>query len=100
MQTTRARRPWLWIPSLYFAEALPYVLVMILAGTIYKDFGISNAEIAFYTSSLYLPWVIKPLWSPFVDMFGTKRVWVLGLQLLLGAALGALALTTHLPAFF
>ena len=100
MQSKQARHPWLWVPSLYFGQALPYVVVMTLSVAMYKDLGVSNAEIAFYTSLLYLPWVIKPLWSPFVDMFRTKRWWIVGLQLLMGAALGAVALTLHLPAFF
>ena len=68
MQTPNARNPWTWIPTLYFGQAIPYVVVMVLAVVIYKDFGISNDDIAFYTSWLYLPWVIKPFWSPFIDM--------------------------------
>jgi PAT family beta-lactamase induction signal transducer AmpG len=64
------------VPSLYFAQAIPYVVVMSLSVIMYKDMGISNTDIAFYTSLLYLPWVIKPLWSPVVDMFGTKRGWI------------------------
>ncbi len=100
MQTTQARNPWTWVPSLYFGEAIPYVLVMTLSVVMYKDYGISNTDIALYTSWLYLPWVIKPLWSPFVDMFSTKRTWVVTLQLALGAALGALAFSAHLPGFF
>ena len=67
--------PWGWVPTLYFAQAIPYVVVMSLSVIMYKDMGISNSDIAFYTSLLYLPWVIKPLWSPIVDMFGTKRRW-------------------------
>ena len=100
MQSKQARHPWLWIPSLYFGQALPYVVVMTLSVAMYKDLGVSNPDITFYTSLLYLPWVIKPLWSPFVDMFRTKRWWIVVLQLLMGAALGAVALTLHLPAFF
>jgi MFS transporter, PAT family, beta-lactamase induction signal transducer AmpG len=100
MQKAQEKSPWLWVPSLYFGQAIPYVVVMTLAVIMYKDFGISNAEIALYTSWLYLPWVIKPLWSPVVDMVGTKRSWTVSLQLAIAAALGAAALTTHLPAFF
>ncbi|MDB5916953.1 MAG: beta-lactamase [Massilia sp.] len=92
--------PWLWVPSLYFGQAIPYVVVMMLSVIMYKANGISNTDIALYTSWLYLPWVIKPLWSPFVDMFRTKRFWIVGLQLVIGAALGLVALTTHLPSFF
>ncbi len=62
------RNPWSWIPTLYFAEGLPYVAVMTVSVIMYKRFGLSNTEIALYTSWLYLPWVIKPFWSPFVDI--------------------------------
>jgi PAT family beta-lactamase induction signal transducer AmpG len=98
--TSQERSPWLWVPSLYFGQAVPYFVVLTLSVVMYKVNGISNTDIALYTSWLYLPWVIKPLWSPFVDMFRTKRWWIVGLQLVIGAALALVALTTHLPAFF
>ncbi len=100
MQTTQAKSPWLWIPSLYFAQAIPYVVVMSLSVIMYKDMGVSNSDIAFYTSLLYLPWVIKPLWSPIVDMFGTKRRWTVLLQLAVAASLVAVGMSLHLPNFF
>jgi PAT family beta-lactamase induction signal transducer AmpG len=100
MQKPDASNPWSWIPTLYFGQAIPYVVVMVLSVVIYKDFGISNTDIAFYTSWLYLPWVIKPLWSPFIDMFRTKRWWTVSMQFIIGAALASVALTTHLPTFF
>lgn len=100
MQTSPTRNPWSWVPTLYFGQAIPYVVVMSLSVIMYKDMGISNTDIAFYTSLLYLPWVIKPLWSPLVDMFGTKRGWTVTLQLVLAASLGAVGATLHLPAFF
>ncbi|WP_426174618.1 MFS transporter [Massilia sp. TWR1-2-2] len=93
-------RPWAWIPSLYFSQSIPYVIVMMLSVVMYKDLGISNTDIALYTSWLYLPWVIKPLWSPVVDMFRTKRWWIVGLQLVIGASLAMVALTMRLPGFF
>lgn len=89
-------RPWAWIPSLYYASGLPYVVVMSVSVILYKRLGISNTDIALYTSWLYLPWVIKPLWSPLVDILKTKRSWILAMQLLIGAGLGGVALT--LPA--
>ncbi|MGI4846102.1 MAG: MFS transporter [Janthinobacterium lividum] len=92
--------PWSWIPSLYFSQAIPYVVVMSLSVIMYKDMGVSNSDIAFYTSLLYLPWVIKPLWSPIVDMFGTKRRWTVLLQLGVAASLVAVGLSLHLPNFF
>ncbi len=85
--------PWTWIPSLYFAEGIPYVAVMTISVILYKQMGLSNADITFYTSWLYLPWVIKPLWSPLVDLVKTKRWWILVMQLLIGAALGGVAFT-------
>jgi PAT family beta-lactamase induction signal transducer AmpG len=98
-QTTRANSPWLWVPSLYFGQAIPYVVVMTLSVIMYKDMGIANSDITFYTSLLYLPWVIKPLWSPLVDMFGTKRGWTVALQLLVAAGLAGVGMVLHLPAF-
>ena len=87
------KNPWLWVPTLYFAEGIPYVAVMTIALVLYKQLGLSNAEITFYTSWLYLPWVIKPLWSPFIDLIKTKRWWITSMQLLIGAALGGVAFT-------
>jgi PAT family beta-lactamase induction signal transducer AmpG len=62
-----SRSPWFWIPTLYVAEGMPYALAMSVSVVLYKNLGVSNTDIAFYTSWLYLPWVIKPLWSPVVD---------------------------------
>ena len=94
------RNPWAWIPTLYFAEGIPYVVVMTVAVIMFKRFGISNTDIALYTSWLYLPWVIKPLWSPIVDLLKTKRWWIIIMQLIIGASLGAVALSIPLPGFF
>lgn len=92
--------PWSWIPTLYFAQGIPYVVVMTVSVIMYKRLGISNTDIALYTSWLYLPWVIKPFWSPIVDLFKTKRWWILIMQLLIGAGLGGVALTIPAPGFF
>lgn len=89
----KQRNPWAWIPSLYFAEGIPYVAVMTISLIMYKRLGLSNAEITLYTSWLYLPWVIKPFWSPFVDVMRSKRWWILAMQLLVGASLGGVAFT-------
>ena len=91
-------RPYAWVPSLYLAEALPYVAVMIIATTMYKRMGLSNTELALYTSWLYLPWVIKPLWSPFIAAIKDERWWVLLMQLLIGAGFAGIAFT--LPTTF
>ena len=95
-----ARSLWSWIPSLYFGQGIPYVVVMTLSVIMYKKLGISNTDIALYTSWLYLPWVIKPLWAPFVDMFRTKRFWIVSMQLLIGSLLAGVALTIPMPHFF
>ena len=94
-----SRNPWAWIPTLYFAEGIPYVMVMIVSVVMYKRLGVSNTEIALYTSWLYLPWVIKPLWSPLVDILKTKRFWIIIMQLLIGAGLAGVALTIPAPRF-
>jgi PAT family beta-lactamase induction signal transducer AmpG len=91
--------PWRWIPTLYFAQGLPYVVVMTLAVVLYKNLGVSNTRSRCYTSWLYLPWVIKPLWSPVVDLLSTKRHWVVVLQFFVGAALAGVALALPGPKF-
>jgi MFS transporter, PAT family, beta-lactamase induction signal transducer AmpG len=97
---TTATQPWRWIPTLYFAQALPNAAVATLAVVMYKNLGLGNAEIALYTSWLYLPWVIKPLWAPLVDLLGSKRAWTLAMQLVCGACFAMVALTLPAPDFF
>jgi len=92
--------PWSWIPTLYFAEGMPYVVAMTVAVIMYKRLGISNTDIALYTSWLYLPWVIKPFWSPFVDIIKTKRWWIVTMQLLIGAGLAGVAFLIPMPFYF
>lgn len=94
------KRAWVWVPTLYFAQGLPYALVVTVSVIMYKKLGISNADIGLYTSFLYIPWVIKPLWSPFVDLKSTKRNWFLGMQLLASLALLAIGLTLPTNIFF
>ena len=91
--------PWSWVPSLYFAEGVPYVVVMTVALVMYKNLGLSNTDVALYTSWLYLPWVIKPLWSPFVDVFKQKRWWILTMQFMVGLSLAGVANTIDSPDF-
>ena len=91
------RNPWAWVPTLYFAEGIPYVAVMTISLIMYKRLGMSNTDITLYTSWLYLPWVIKPFWSPFIDILMTKRWWIVTMQLLVGAALGGVAFTIPGP---
>ncbi|WP_026475265.1 MFS transporter [Alkaliflexus imshenetskii] len=92
--------PWAWIPSLYFAQGLPYVMVMTVSVIMYKRLDVSNTDIALYTSWLYLPWVIKPLWSPLVDLLKTKRWWIVTMQLMTGAGLAGVAFTIPTDSFF
>jgi PAT family beta-lactamase induction signal transducer AmpG len=95
-----SRGPWWWVPSLYFGQAIPYVAVMTLSVVMYKNLGISNTDIALYTGWLYLPWVVKPLWSPLVDMLRTKRFWIVTLQVAVGGGFALVALTLPMPHFF
>ena len=89
----RTRNSWLWVPSIYIAEGVPYMIAMTVSVVLYKNLGLSNTQIALYTSWLYLPWVIKPLWSPFVDLFRTKRFWIIAMQLAIGGSFACVALT-------
>lgn len=99
-ESSRNTSPWAWIPTLYFGQGLPFVVVMTISTIMYTNLGISNTEMAFYTSWLYLPWVIKPLWSPFVDMFKSKRYWITTLQFIIGVSLAMVALTIPTSNFF
>ena len=94
----KKRNPWAWIPTLYMAEALPYVAVMTISTIMYKRLGISNTDIALYTGWLYLPWVIKPFWSPFVDLMKTKRWWTVTMQFVI--AVGFACIAFSLPTSF
>lgn len=99
MNNNTCIKPWAWIPSLYFAQGLPYVVVTTVAVIMFKRLGISNSDIALYTSGLNLPWVIKPLWSPLVDLLKTKRWWIVIMQIVIGAGLGGIALSIQGPDF-
>jgi PAT family beta-lactamase induction signal transducer AmpG len=94
------RNPWAWVPSLYLAEGIPYTMAMVVSVILYKRLGISNTDIALYTSWLYLPWVLKPLWSPWVDLLRTKRYWILLTQMVIGASLASVALAIPASRFF
>jgi PAT family beta-lactamase induction signal transducer AmpG len=94
------RSLWTWVPTLYFSQGIPYVIVMTMSVVMYKRLGISNTDIALYTSWLYLPWVLKPLWSPVVDITRTKRFWVVAMQFMVSAGLALVAFSVRGSAFF
>src|SRR5690242_3054280 len=100
MSAAKRNSPWAWIPTLYLAEGLPYALVTAVSVVAYKNLGVSNATIAFWAGLISLPWVIKPLWSPMVDLLKTRRLWIWAVQLFMGAALAGVALAVPLPHFF
>lgn len=102
MKTEKIRyeNPWFFTPSLYFAEGLPNVIISSVSVILYKRMGIPNTDIAFWTSLLYLPWVIKMFWGPLVDIYSTKRKWIIGTQLLMMLCLGVSAFSLQLPSFF
>ena len=93
------RNPWAWVPSLYFAEGLPYIIVITLSVVMYKQLGMGNAEVAYYTGWFYLPWLVKPLWSPFVDLLKTKRWWIVTMQLVMGAGMAGIAFTLPMAGY-
>lgn len=97
MNRTKSFRPWLWIPTLYFAEGIPYFIVNNISVIMFTNMGMSKGDMAMYTSLLYLPWVIKPLWSPFVDIIKTKRWWVVAMQVLISVAFALTALSLPHP---
>lgn len=100
MSRSATRNPWAWIPTLYFIEGLPNAIIVTLTVILYKDFGYSNGEIAFYTGLMYLPWVIKPFWSPIVDILRSKRWWIVSMQLLLTLCFAGIALALPGKMFF
>lgn len=99
MNRRRKTSPWAWIPTLYIAEGLPYFAVNVMTVVMYTNLGVSKTDMALLTGWLYLPWVIKPIWSPFVDIIRTKRWWTLGMQLLIAVALAGVAFALQLPAY-
>ena len=97
MENKRVTSPWLWVPTLYFAEGLPYFMVNVISVIMFKKMGMGNGDIALYTSLLYLPWVIKPVWSPFVDIIRTKRWWIITMQIVIAISMLALGFTLPSP---
>ena len=98
--TKTSTNPWYWIPVLNFASGLPYSIIISVSVIMYKNLGINNEDIGIYTSLLYLPWVVKPLWSPFIDLYSTKRKWFLAMQLVISIAFLVVGLTIPISNFF
>ncbi len=96
----RQRHPLFWVPSLYLAMGIPNATVSIVSAIMYKNLGYSNETIALYTSQMYLPWVLKPIWAPFLEPYLSKRSWVLTMEFLMAAALGLVAFSLPLSGFF
>lgn len=97
MGHVKYRNPWAWVPTLYFAQGIPYFLVNNISVLMFAKMGVPNGDMAFFTSLLYLPWMIKPFWSPFVDMMKTKRWWTVTMQLIMSIAFVCLVLTLPIP---
>lgn len=100
MRKSIPNNPWYWVPPLYLTEGIPYVLIITVSVIMYKNLGVDNSDIGLYTSFLYLPWVLKPFWSPFVDLYGTKRKWFLAMQLVLSIAFLGVGLSLPTNQFF
>lgn len=94
------RSPWYWVPTLYIAEGLPYFAVNTLTVTMYTNMGVDLGKMAFFTGWLYLPWVLKPFWSPFMDLIKTKRWWILSMEFLMAISLGCVAFFLPGSSFF
>ena len=99
MQRSNNKSPWTWIPTLYFVEGIPYFIVNTISLIMFKDMGMDNGTLALLTSLISLPWVVKPLWSPFVDIFRSKRWWIVTMQLIMLVAIGLIAATVRMSTF-
>ena len=98
--TFKAKHPATWIPSVYFAMGLPFVVLATTSSLMFKNLGISDAQIAFWTSLIMIPWTLKPLWSPLLEMFKTKKHFVVATQMVTGITFALIAFSLHLPDFF
>src|SRR6186713_1280339 len=98
--TPRVAHPGFWVPTSYLAEGIPFAMVIWVAGTMFKDLGHSDTEITLATASVGIMWSLKPLYAGFLDMFRTKRFWVLSMQFLMAILLTLMALSLSLPSYF
>ena len=97
MNSTKRISPWAWVPTLYFAQGIPYFFVNNISVLMFAKMGVPNGEMALFTSLLYLPWTIKPFWSPFIDIIKTKRWWIISMQILMSIAFILLTLSIPKP---
>lgn len=97
MNSTKRISPWAWVPTLYFAQGIPYFIVNNISVLMFAKMGVPNGEMALFTSLLYLPWTIKPFWSPFIDIIKTKRWWIISMQILMSLAFILLTLSIPKP---
>ena len=97
MNSTKRISPWAWVPTLYFAQGIPYFIVNNISVLMFAKMGVPNGEMALFTSLLYLPWTIKPFWSPFIDIIKTKRWWIISMQILMSIAFILLTLSISKP---
>src|SRR3954462_13240452 len=96
----RVKSPLAWVPSLYVAMGIPFSLVIWVAGTMFKDLGHSDTEIALATGSVGIAWSLKPFWASFLDMYRTKKFWVLSMEFAIAILLGLVAGVLPLPQYF
>src|SRR6476469_9993535 len=99
-QIAPARHPAFWVPSAYLAEGIPFAMVIWVAGTMFKDLGHSDSQITLATASIGIMWSLKPLYAGFLDMFKTKRFWVIAMQLVMAALMGLWAAALAVPNYF
>ncbi|MCR5076851.1 MAG: MFS transporter [Prevotella sp.] len=103
MRTPTNRKPYspaTWVPTLYFAMGMPFVVLNMVSALMYKGLGVSDRQIAFWTSLIMIPWTLKPLWSPFLEIYKTKKFFVVLTQMLTGILFALVAFALHLPSFF
>ena len=99
-QFIQKKHPMLWVPTVYFAMGLPFVALSTASSLMFKNMGITDSQIAFWTSLVMLPWTLKPLWSPLLEMFKTKKHFVVGTQMIIGVTFALIGFSLHLPHFF
>ena len=97
MSNTNQKNPWWWVPTLYFAEGVPYFVVNNISVMMFTKMGVPNGDMSFFTTLLYFPWFLKGLWGPIVDVVKTKRWWIVGMQVLMTALMVLLTITLPKP---